>query len=1568
MKILFPIRRLLALCLVPALAGRVVAAGPVGILRVKDGLLVHFDAAKGVGGSGGLPPANGARITRWGDQATDVQGDNVALPRDGGNGPFFLNSVPELNGRPAMEFRNGELMTATLSLSPSQSTWFVVFRADFSAEDRVIEFSQQWSTFVSPDSGGKVVARGWRVTNGSFPIDATLGNLASRKQEFFIQSARRSTPDTIHQRLIDRAGQVLTASATGSNATAAASLLAIGGQRPTGTIPYQGLLTGQIAEILVYNRSLTDAERQSVEAYLSWKFFGPADTDADSLPDEWEREKFGGLGHAAEGDADGDLLTNRGEFDAGTDPLAADTDGDGLDDSREVALGTSPVSADADGDLASDPIELLAGTDPAVAASKPAARFEGLALHGDFESVEAGRFTVRNLAGPGDAMATGGAPVFRAPGISGEGIRLDGTGAIDWGARPAATTDFTVGLAFRPDSAAGTRFLASQGNRDLTRPGWSILLENGALVVRAMNGSRSAAASFRHPGPLAADAWHHVSFTCDAAGMIVPYLNGSRAGWSPSQGKVPGGLAAGDGSTLLTGMSDDGTHGFAGTLDEFSLWSRVLGEGEIASLHATLAGGVGLDGKARNGAPAFAREPQPALVFAGQGFRLEADAPGALLQWRKNGGNLAGQTSAELLIQRAAAADAGRYSAWASFPGGIRPSAEARVTVADFSANQFLKTRANATGENELWIHSMAFDGDGLACGIPSFKPNPQGNQLGQVRFLRRSTANPDSWSVVQTINAPAGPGLYFGHAVAMEGDTLVVGAYRSNSFGENRYGRVFVYRRSSATSSWSLLQEIPSPVRGDNDNFGESIALEGNTLVVAASGDTKAFVYTRSGNTWTLQKTLSPAQVDLRTLVYGVVALQGDTLAIGEPYSSLNADNSQGVVHLYRRNQGGANQWGLVRKIKAPVPAGSDRFGSGVGLDGNVLAVGNPEKKTIEIYALDPATAVPAHVATLPRSQVAGVPVEQNTSFGNKIIIQGDYLLTSNAADSERGGGAGAAFLFRRDPGSTTRWTLLKKLAGNDIIEGSSFGSALAMQHHEIFVGATEAYNHPVDIGAIYGFRTLRDVIPEVITPPRTLADAGEPYRDEIACRVAAGASPVISAAGALPAWLSLQNLGGGRAVLSGTPPAGTRGDFPIRLRVTEPSSMPAAREFILHVSPGNLAPLVLRDPTLLAGVEDAAEISSDLREVFLDGEDGFAGLEFEVVSPARPDLFASVSVSRPGGFLVIQPAPDANGAADIVVRTLDRGALVSEAAFQVTVAAVNDPPQAAALPAITAGAAAPPLSRDLSPFFSDVDIAREGDLLAYSIVGNTAPELFSEVAVDPSSGMLDLAFAPYRSGTADLTIRATDLAGERADSLLRIIVPDLPPPVIDSQSTMVLNRQTGLLEQTFTFTNRGPRALGGFDLAIAGLPDGVTVSNASDATPGGGTIALRRPLGIGESVTIIVEYFAAIRGAPFAPDISMTVTLPELPPARAGQGFAIDRCLKLEDGTFLIEFPSVPGDRYEIQYSDNSVDWLASPTHIRAAGNRVQWIDRGPPRTHSVPPPAGSRFYRVKELPGAP
>jgi hypothetical protein len=82
-----------------------------------------------------------------------------------------------------------------------------------------------------------------------------------------------------------------------------------------------------------------------------------ADSDGDGLPDGWETAAFGNLSQTAEGDADGDSVSNLDEFNAGTNPNKADTDGDGLSDSEEVTFASNGNFADTDLDRLDDKYE-----------------------------------------------------------------------------------------------------------------------------------------------------------------------------------------------------------------------------------------------------------------------------------------------------------------------------------------------------------------------------------------------------------------------------------------------------------------------------------------------------------------------------------------------------------------------------------------------------------------------------------------------------------------------------------------------------------------------------------------------------------------------------------------------------------------------------------------------------------------------------------------------------------------------------------------------------------------------------------------------------------------------------------------------------------------------------------------------------------------------------------------------------------------------------------------------------------------------------------------------------------
>ncbi|WP_193211579.1 PQQ-binding-like beta-propeller repeat protein [Luteolibacter marinus] len=279
----------------------------------------------------------------------------------------------------------------------------------------------------------------------------------------------------------------------------------------------------------------------------------------------------------------------------------------------------------------------------------------------------------------------------------------------------------------------------------------------------------------------------------------------------------------------------------------------------------------------------------------------------------------------------------------------------------------------------------------------------------------------------------------------------------------------------------------------------------------------------------------------------------------------------------------------------------------------------------------------------------------------------------------------------------------------------------------------------------------------------------------------------------------------------------------------------------------------------------------------------------------------------------------------------------------------------------AINAGAAAADLLLDLTPFASDPDPA---DRPVWSIAQVSRPGIFRVLEIDPARGELSVVYNPWESGSSEVVIQITDNAGNTARSALIFTIPPHSEPTLRQAETLILNRQTGLFEHTITVTNTSAREIAGFDLFISGLPDGVQLVNASGSDAGTWTVEHRQPVAAGATVTLVLEYFSPVRGTIIEPRVELgQVAQPAPDPAPGESGLAVDRCA-LVAGGLLIEFSAIPGGTYEIQYCDNTVDWKSSPILIHAAGNRVQWIDRGPPRTDAPPADKTSRFYRVLEI----
>ena len=207
--------------------------------------------------------------------------------------------------------------------------------------------------------------------------------------------------------------------------------------------------------------------------------------------------------------------------------------------------------------------------------------------------------------------------------------------------------------------------------------------------------------------------------------------------------------------------------------------------------------------------------------------------------------------------------------------------------------------------------------------------------------------------------------------------------------------------------------------------------------------------------------------------------------------------------------------------------------------------------------------------------------------------------------------------------------------------------------------------------------------------------------------------------------------------------------------------------------------------------------------------------------------------------------------------------------------------------------------------------------------------------------------------------------------NNMATVEVEVLPTPSgeITILGPVALNRQTGLLEQGVRFTNLSDGTLPSVRINISELPEDVAVYNLSGEDENGVYVEAFGDVAMNASVDFAVEFLRASRETFDDPAYSVG-EINEIPPAHlppSGNELEITRKVLTSDGSLLIEFTSVPGYIYTIQYKSDLEDeeetWKNAVPAIQAVADRTQWLDDGPPKTDSRISETSQRFYRVIE-----
>ncbi len=234
---------------------------------------------------------------------------------------------------------------------------------------------------------------------------------------------------------------------------------------------------------------------------------------------------------------------------------------------------------------------------------------------------------------------------------------------------------------------------------------------------------------------------------------------------------------------------------------------------------------------------------------------------------------------------------------------------------------------------------SVALSGTLLVVGAPT-DDGPNTDQGAVYVFTR---TGPDTWSTpVRITPAEGAAGDNFGHSVAIDGTTIVVGAPFRNTTQADA-GRAYVYVQSGP--NWVLESTLNSGGTTPSGTFGISVGVSGDRAVVGApaenSGNGFAYFFARSGGLWGTGQQVARSTVGGSTVAFGrAVAISGDGALIGSPQDDQTVSNS-GSVRAFRYN--GASWIGDALHIFSAAPAVNDQFGFSVSLDGTLAVIGAP-------------------------------------------------------------------------------------------------------------------------------------------------------------------------------------------------------------------------------------------------------------------------------------------------------------------------------------------------------------------------------------------------------------------------------------------------------------------------------------------------------------------------------------------------------------------------------------------------------------------------------------------------
>lgn len=411
-----------------------------------------------------------------------------------------------------------------------------------------------------------------------------------------------------------------------------------------------------------------------------------------------------------------------------------------------------------------------------------------------------------------------------------------------------------------------------------------------------------------------------------------------------------------------------------------------------------------------------------------------------------------------------------------------------------------------ALGDQFGW--SVSTSGNTVVVGSPFHAVGLNLSQGAAYVFVEPQSG----WtSMTQTAELVASDGAaltFFGSSVAISGDTIVVGAGGSTVKGNPHQGAAYVFVKPA--NGWKNMTQNAKLTASDGyvgDDFGASVAISGNTVVVGApyasiGSDFQqgaAYVFVQTGSGWanmTQTAKLTSSDGAANDIFGGSVAVDGTTIVVGASEASVSGNTNAGKAYVFLQPGNAWTNMTQTAELTASDAMADDYMGTSVDLSGNTAVAGGPSDYSGSAYVFVKPPG--GWTDAMQTAELTPSGVGSQLLLGTSVAVNGSIVM-AGAVAAKVGGNPyeGALYQFAEPPGGWADEVQSAKLTSSDGSAGDYFGRSLSISSN---TGAAGAPFHAVGLklaqGAAYVFQPVNPSPTETSLSPGSAIVGGPGFQ----------------------------------------------------------------------------------------------------------------------------------------------------------------------------------------------------------------------------------------------------------------------------------------------------------------------------------------------------------------------------------------------------------------------------------------------------------------------------------------